>query len=96
MVTYELKDLDELEQAYCISVNKSQGCEFNAVIIPITTQHYIMLQRNLLYTALTRARKLCVMIGNQRALYIGIKNEQAFQRHSYLAERIQMKIGLST
>ncbi len=96
IVTYELKDLDELEHAYCISVHKSQGCEFNAVIIPITTKHYIMLQRNLIYTALTRARKLCVMIGNQRALYIGIKNDQAFQRHSYLAQRLQKIIGLST
>ncbi len=88
-VCYQLKDLDELEHAYCISIHKSQGCEFNTVIVPIMTQHYIMLQRNLIYTALTRARNLCIFIGMPRALYIGIKNNQAFQRYSRLAERLK-------
>lgn len=88
-VTYQLKNLDELEHAYCISIHKSQGCEFNTVIIPVMTQHYVMLQRNLIYTALTRARNLCIFVGMQRALYIGVQNDQALQRYSRLAQRLQ-------
>lgn len=95
VVTYEIKELDELEHAYCISIHKSQGCEFNAVILPVMTQHYIMLQRNLIYTALTRARDLCIMVGSQKALYVGVKNDKAFQRYSFLAKRLQGKIGIS-
>lgn len=94
-VNYQIKDLDELVHAYCISIHKSQGCEFNTVIIPIMTQHYIMLQRNLIYTALTRARNLCVLVGMPRALNIGVQNDQALQRYSRLAERLQKKCGLS-
>jgi len=90
-VTYETKDLDELEHAYCISVHKSQGCEFNTVVIPVTTQHYIMLQRNLIYTALTRAKKLCIMAGSLRGLHIAVKNDRAFQRYSHLSDRIREK-----
>jgi exodeoxyribonuclease V alpha subunit len=87
-VTYEYKDLDELVHAYCISIHKSQGCEFKAVIIIMTTQHYIMLQRNLLYTALTRARELCIIIGTPNAIDIAVHNNEAFHRYSRLSEAI--------
>jgi exodeoxyribonuclease V alpha subunit len=93
-VTYQLADLDELVHAYCISIHKSQGCEFNTVVIPIVAQHYIMLQRNLIYTALTRARNLCILVGTIRALYISVQNDHAFQRYSRLAERLRMKCNL--
>jgi exodeoxyribonuclease V alpha subunit len=85
-VLYEMKDLDELQPAYCISIHKSQGCEFKAVIIPVSTQHFIMLQRNLIYTALTRAKKLCILVGTEKALSIAIKNNSAMRRNSRLAE----------
>jgi exodeoxyribonuclease V alpha subunit len=87
-IIYEHSDLDELVHAYCISIHKSQGCEFKAVIIILMTQHYIMLQRNLLYTALTRARQLCVLVGMKKALPIAINNSTALHRYSRLAERI--------
>jgi exodeoxyribonuclease V alpha subunit len=87
-VAYEQKDLDELVHAYCISIHKSQGSEFKAVVIVAMTQHYIMLQRNLLYTALTRARQLGVIVGSQRALTIAVRNNDTFHRYSRLRERI--------
>jgi exodeoxyribonuclease V alpha subunit len=89
VVPYLLKDLEELVHAYCISIHKSQGCEFNTVIIPIMTQHYIMLQRNLIYTALTRARQRCIFVGTLKALSIGIANNQAQHRYCYLSQRIK-------
>jgi exodeoxyribonuclease V alpha subunit len=85
-VHYEMKDLDELQPAYCISIHKSQGCEFKAVIIPVSTQHYIMLQRNLVYTAVTRAKKICILVGTSKALSIAIKNNSAQRRNSRLAD----------
>jgi exodeoxyribonuclease V alpha subunit len=87
-VVYEPKHLDELVHAYCISIHKSQGCEFPAVVIPLMTQHFIMLQRNLLYTAITRARRLCVLVGMQRALSIAVRNNETVERYSRLRERI--------
>jgi exodeoxyribonuclease V alpha subunit len=87
-VQYESKDLDELIPAYCISIHKSQGCEFKAVIIPLSTQHFIMLQRNLVYTALTRAKQLCIFVGSNKALSIAVKNDQALLRYSQLAQRL--------
>lgn len=88
-VEYESKELDELVAAYCISIHKSQGCEFKAVIIPVSTQHYIMLQRNLIYTALTRAKQLCVFVGSAQALEIAVKNNEALKRYSQLSCRLQ-------
>lgn len=88
-VNYELSELDELQPAYCISIHKSQGCEFRAVIIPLVTQQFIMLQRNLVYTALTRARELCVFVGNRRALQIAVLADKATIRHSLLRERLE-------
>jgi exodeoxyribonuclease V alpha subunit len=92
-VKYEPKNLDELVHAYCISIHKSQGCEFPAVVIPVTTQHFIMLQRNLIYTAITRARKLCVLVGMQRALSIAVQNNTTKERNSRLRERIVEKLN---
>jgi exodeoxyribonuclease V alpha subunit len=91
-VDYELKDLDELIAAYCISIHKSQGCEFNVVILPVTTQHFIMLQRNLLYTGITRAKKLCILIGTNKALSIAVKNDQAQKRYSRLAAKLNSSL----
>ncbi|MBD3314836.1 MAG: ATP-dependent RecD-like DNA helicase [Chitinivibrionales bacterium] len=89
VVRYGLSDLDEITHAYCISIHKSQGCEFSTVVIPVMTQHYVMLQRNLIYTALTRARKRCVLIGMPKALGIAVRNNEAQHRYSWLAERLQ-------
>jgi len=88
-VRYERKDLDEVVHAYCISIHKSQGCEFKAVIIIMMTQHYILLQRNLLYTAITRAKQLCVIIGTEKAVSIAVRNNEAFHRYSRLSRRIR-------
>ncbi len=88
-VHYQLNGLDELIPAYCISIHKSQGCEFSAVVMPLMTQHFVMLQRNLLYTALTRARNIFVAVGAHRALVLAIRNDQALSRFSALSKRIQ-------
>ncbi len=88
LIPYDFLELDELTHAYAVSVHKSQGSEFPAVVIPITTQHYLMLQRNLLYTAVTRARRLVVLVGSPRAVAIAINNNRISERYSGLAERL--------
>ncbi len=88
-VPYDFLELDELVHAYAVSVHKSQGSEFPAVVVPITTQHYMMLQRNLLYTAVTRARKLVVLVGSPRAVAIAVNNNRIADRYSALAERLR-------
>lgn len=92
-IQYENRELDELVPAYCISIHKSQGCEFKAVVIPVSTQHFIMLQRNLIYTALTRAKRLCVFVGSSQAMGIAVKNNEALKRYSKLSCRIKYAIG---
>jgi exodeoxyribonuclease V alpha subunit len=87
-VSYEFSELDELLPAYAISVHRSQGSEFPAVVIPILTQHYPMLQRNLLYTAVTRARKLAVLVGSPKAIAIAVRNRRAEGRHTSLSRRL--------
>jgi len=87
-VTYEFADLDELVPAYAVTVHKSQGSEYPAVVVPIMTQHYMMLQRNLIYTAVTRGRKLVVLVGTKKALAIAVKNNRTEQRFSLLKERL--------
>lgn len=87
-VPYEFIELDELGLAYAISVHKSQGSEYPAVVIPLVTQHYIMLQRNLLYTALTRGKQLVVMVGTTKALEVALRNNRPRQRRSMLARRL--------
>jgi len=87
-VGYDFSELDELIHAYAVSVHKSQGSEFPAVVIPLLPTHYMMLQRNLLYTAVTRAQKLVVLVGTPRAVAIAVHNDRAHQRYSGLAERL--------
>lgn len=88
-VKYDFSEADEIVLAYAVTVHKSQGSEFPAVVMPVITQHYIMLQRNLLYTAVTRAQNLCVLVGNPKAIQIAINNNKYAQRYSKLSERIQ-------
>ncbi len=87
-VDYDYTDLDEVVLAYAVSVHKSQGSEYPAVIIPVLTQHYILLQRNLIYTAVTRGRKLVVIVGTKKALAIGVKNDKTQKRYTYLRHRL--------
>jgi exodeoxyribonuclease V alpha subunit len=87
-VTYEQHELDELALSYAISVHKSQGSEYPVVVMPITTQHYVMLQRNLLYTAITRAKRMVVLVGTPKALAIAVKNDTQDMRYSGLNERL--------
>lgn len=87
-IDYDFLDLDELTHAYAISIHKAQGSEFPSVVIPLLTTHYIMLQRNLLYTAVTRARQLVVLVGSPRAIAIAIGNHRAQDRFSGLAQRL--------
>ena len=87
-VVYEFSDLDEIAPAYAVSVHKSQGSEYVAVIIPIVTQHYILLQRNLIYTAVTRGKKLVVMVGSRKAMAIGVKNNKTQKRYTRLRYRL--------
>ena len=86
-VTYEFEELDELTLAYAISVHKSQGSEYPAVIVPLLTEHFVLLQRNLLYTAMTRGRRLVVLVGDRKAIDIALKNDKPKQRLSGLAYR---------
>jgi exodeoxyribonuclease V alpha subunit len=88
-VVYDWTDADQLVLAYAVSVHKAQGSEFPVVVIPVITAHYMMLQRNLLYTAITRARQLCVLVGNRRAIGIAVKNNRVAQRYSALAWRLE-------
>lgn len=83
-VEYSLEELDEITLAYAVTVHKSQGSEYPCVIMPLTTSHYVMLQRNLLYTAITRAAKLLIIIGEIRALQIAVDNNKIKQRNSSL------------
>jgi exodeoxyribonuclease V alpha subunit len=84
----EYSELDEIVLAYAISVHKSQGSEYPAVIVPILMQHYLLLQRNLIYTAITRARKLVVMVGTKKALSTGVKNDKTRKRYTSLRRRL--------
>jgi exodeoxyribonuclease V alpha subunit len=88
-VTYEFTDMDELLPAYAISVHKSQGNEYPCVIVPVLTQHYVLLQRNLLYTAITRGKKLVILIGSKKALAIAVRNNKTAARFTRLRERLQ-------
>jgi exodeoxyribonuclease V alpha subunit len=94
-VRYEEGALDELVLGYACSIHKSQGSEYPAVVIPLHTQHYVMLQRNLLYTAITRAKRLAVLVGSRRALAIAVKNQRIEARYTRLAERLAAASGES-
>jgi exodeoxyribonuclease V alpha subunit len=87
-VEYDFNELDELQLAYAITVHKSQGAEYPAVVIPLHTQHYTMLQRNLLYTGITRGRKLVVLVGSKKALWRAVNNGETSLRYSLLKWRL--------
>ena len=87
-IPYEAAELDELVPAYAISVHKSQGNEYPAVILPHLTQHYMLLQRNLVYTAITRGKKLVVIVGTRKALGIAIRNNKTQERYTLLRQRL--------
>ncbi len=89
VIPYDALDLDALVHAYAISIHKAQGSEYPAVVIPLLTSHYLMLRRNLLYTAVSRARKLVVIVGSYRALRIAVSNQQTGQRFSGLVGRLR-------
>ena len=89
LVTYDVGELDEVALAYAATVHKSQGSEYPVVVIPLATQHYPMLARNLLYTGVTRGKQLVVVIGQPRALAIAVRNVRATQRLTNLAARLQ-------
>jgi exodeoxyribonuclease V alpha subunit len=88
-VEYEYSDLDEIVLAYAVSVHKSQGSEYPVVIMPILIQHYILLQRNLIYTGVTRGRKLVILIGTRKALAIAVKNNKTQKRYTHLRYRLK-------
>ena len=81
-------EADQLTLAYVVSIHKAQGSEFPVVVMPIVTQHYTMLQRNLLYTAITRARKLCVLAGSPRAISMAVRNNKVAKRFTALEWRL--------
>jgi exodeoxyribonuclease V alpha subunit len=87
-VIYDFSELDEIILAYAISVHKSQGSEYAAVVLPLVTQHFMLLQRNLIYTAVTRGKKLVVLIGAKKALAMGVKNDKTRKRYTYLWRRL--------
>ncbi len=88
-VVYSFVDMDEIVLAYATSVHKSQGSEYPAVVLPVSTQHFVMLQRNLLYTGITRAKRLVILVGTKKALSIAIKNDQIQKRYCLLMERLR-------
>jgi exodeoxyribonuclease V alpha subunit len=88
-VTYEAGDLDQISLAYAITIHKSQGSEYSTVILPILTQHFIMLNKNLLYTAITRAKKKLLLVGQKRALAMAVKNQKGEIRYSNLSNQIK-------
>ncbi|MBC7357364.1 MAG: ATP-dependent RecD-like DNA helicase [Desulfacinum sp.] len=87
-VRYDFSELDELAHAYAISVHKSQGSEYPAVVVPLLTQHFMMLQRNLLYTAITRGKRLVILVGSKKALAIAVRNDKTQQRYTLLRHRL--------
>ena len=89
-VVYDFREVDELTLSYAVSVHKSQGSEYPVIIMPVLTQHYPLLQRNLLYTGITRARQMAVLVGSWKALAIAVNNDKVLQRYSNLSRRLQL------
>jgi exodeoxyribonuclease V alpha subunit len=87
-VVYDFGELDEVALAYAITIHKSQGSEFPAVVIPLATQQYLLLQRNMVYTGITRGKKLVVVVGQRKALAIAVRNNKTEQRFSGLLARL--------
>lgn len=88
-VVYDFLETDELVHAFAISVHKSQGAEYPCIVMPVAMQHFLMLQRNLLYTAVTRAKRVAILVGTRKAIAIAVKNNQVAQRHTALDYRLQ-------
>jgi exodeoxyribonuclease V alpha subunit len=93
IASYERQELDQLQHAYAVSIHKSQGSEYPAVVIPLATQHFMMLQRSLLYTAVTRGKQLVVIVGSRRAVALAVRNADAKRRHTWLAERVRAALA---
>lgn len=92
LVEYEASELDELTLAYATTIHKSQGSEYPIVVMPVLMTHYVMLQRNLIYTGITRAKKICVLIGSKKALSFAIRNMSVLKRNSKLKERLNPEL----
>ena len=84
LVTYDFGELDEVSLAYAVTIHKAQGSEFPAVVIPMAMQHYMLLERNLIYTGITRAKRLLVVVGQTKALGIAVRNDRSRKRYSGL------------
>ncbi|MDR3176103.1 MAG: ATP-dependent RecD-like DNA helicase [Desulfovibrio sp.] len=92
-VLYSYEELDEISMAYAVSVHKSQGSEYPAVVIPVLTEHYMLLQRNLLYTGVTRGKRLVVLVGSPRAMHMAVGNNRTTRRYSWLDRRLGAESG---
>ncbi len=88
-VVYDFEELDELTLAYALTIHKAQGSEYPAVIVPLHNQHFLLLQRNLLYTAVTRGRKLVVVVGSRQALRLAVERQNTARRLTALKNRLQ-------
>jgi exodeoxyribonuclease V alpha subunit len=88
-VEYDISELDELVLAYAVTIHKSQGSEFPIVVIPVTMKHFVMLQRNLIYTGITRAKKICVIVGTTKAIGYAVRNNPVCDRNTMLKERLK-------
>jgi exodeoxyribonuclease V alpha subunit len=89
LVNYNFGELDEVSLAYAVTIYKAQGSEFPAVVMPLATQHYVLLQRNLLYTGITRGKKLVILIGQKKAFGIAVRNDRTRRRYSGLLESLR-------
>lgn len=96
LVEYEASELDELTLAYATTIHKSQGSEYPIVVMPVLMTHYVMLQRNLIYTGITRAKKICVLIGSKKALSFAIRNMSVLKRNSKLKKRLNPELAKKT
>jgi exodeoxyribonuclease V alpha subunit len=96
LVEYEPGELDELQPAYALTIHKSQGSEFPCVIIPVSTQHYVLLERSLIYTAITRAKKLCVLVGDERALSLAVSKQESRKRFTGLKASLESRLQPET
>lgn len=93
LVEYDATELDEVTLAYATTIHKSQGSEYPIVVIPVLMTHFVMLQRNLIYTGITRAKKICVLIGQTKALYYAVRNLTVSKRNTLLKERLRGTVG---
>jgi exodeoxyribonuclease V alpha subunit len=91
-VGYDWAYLDELQLAYALSIHKSQGGEYPVVVVPLLKQHFMLLQRNLLYTAMTRAKQIVVLVGDQQAIEIAVNNNRVAQRYTGLQRRLRANV----